>query len=314
MKVTMKTVKLCIASVLLASVAYGMPLNSSARSVIPGDLQQIFSADYRSIRNSPTAIALKHQLLPDYLKEFEASLKGIGIDPEKDIDTLTFASFRTPKMGVKNIGIVSGAFNMKAVVKKMKLQNYKPKLYHEASLYPMQGGMTMTFLDDNTMLFGESTALRLALDVRNGDGQSIDTNSIMSDMMSSVDSSPVWSILDQLGAQNVMRSAMGDAAKVADYESVKKRLLGARYTMDFSSGVDFDFTVVASDSVTAATVSSLAKAGMLLKKMSATPIEKVAIENTTVDSDSSDVKVHFKASDQQFQSLMHSELFAAVSH
>jgi hypothetical protein len=164
------------------------------------------------------------------------------------------------------------------------------------------------------MLFGESTALRLALDVRNGDGQSIDSNSIMSDMMSSVDSSPVWSILDQLGTQNVMRSAMGDAAKIADYESVKKRLMGSRYTMDFSSGVNFDFTVVASDSVTAATVSSLAKAGMLLKKMSATPIEKVAIENTTIDSDSSDVKVHFKSSDQQFQSLMHSELFAAVSH
>jgi hypothetical protein len=314
MKVTMKTVKYCIACALLASVAYGMPLNSSARSVIPGDLQQIFSADYRSIRNSPTAIALKQQLLPDYLKQFEGSLKAIGIDPEKDVDTLTFASFRTPKMGVKNVGIVSGSFNMKAVLKKMKLQNYKPKLYHDASLYPMEGGMTMTFLDDSTMLFGESTALRLALDVRNGEGQSIDANSIMSDMMSSVDSSPVWSILDQLGTQNVMRSAMGDAAKVADYETVKKRLLGSRYTMDFSSGVDFDFTVVASDSITAATVSSLAKAGMLLKKMSASPIEKVAIENTTIDSDSSDVKVHFKSSDQQFQSLMHSELFAAVSH
>jgi hypothetical protein len=314
MKVTMKTVKFCIVCALLASVAYGMPLNSSARSVIPGDLQQIFSADYRSIRNSPTAIALKQQLLPDYLKQFEGSLKAIGIDPEKDVDTLTFASFRTPKMGVKNVGIVSGSFNMKAVLRKMKLQNYKPKLYHDASLYPMEGGMTMTFLDDSTMLFGESTALRLALDVRNGEGQSIDTNSVMSDMMSSVDSSPVWSILDQLGTQNVMRSAMGDAAKVADYETVKKRLLGSRYTMDFSSGVDFDFTVVASDSVTAATVSSLAKAGMLLKKMSASPIEKVAIENTTIDSDSSDVKVHFKSSDQQFQSLMHSELFAAVSH
>src|SRR5208282_4472319 len=172
-------------------------------------------------RNSPTAIALKQQLLPDYLKQFEQSLKGIGIDPEKDIDTLTFASFRTPKMGVKNVGIVSGEFNMKAVLKKMKLQNYKPKLYKESKLYPMDGGMVMTFLDDNTMLFGESTALRIALDTRSGDVVNIDTNSIMSDMMGDVDASPVWSILDQLGTQNVMRSALGDAAKVADYETVK---------------------------------------------------------------------------------------------
>ncbi len=84
--------------------------------------------------------------------------------------------------------------------------------------------------------------------------------------------------------------------------------------MNFNSGVNFDLTVVTSDSMTAATISSLVKAGMLYKKMSATPAEKVAVDNTTVDSDSSNLQVHFKANDQQFQSLMHSELFAAVSH
>ena len=314
LEVTMKTAKLCLACVVLVSVAYGMPLNGSARSVIPSDLQQLISVDYRALRNSPTAMALKQQLLPDYLKQFEGALKGIAIDPEKDVDTLSFASFRTPKQGVKNVGIVAGDFNMKAILKKMQLQSYKPKLYKDNKLYPMDGGMVMTFLDGNTMLFGESTALRLALDVKNGEGTNIDTNSIMSDMMSNVDSSPVWSILDQMGTQNVMRSAMGDAAKVADYESVKKRLMGSRYTMDFSSGVNFELDVVASDSITAATLSSLVKAGMLYKKMSASPIEKVAIDNTTIDSDSSDVKVHFKSNDQQFQSLMHSDLFAAVSH
>jgi hypothetical protein len=107
---------------------------------------------------------------------------------------------------------------------------------------------------------------------------------------------------------------MGDASKVADYESVKKRLVGSRYTMNFSSGVKFDLTVVTSDSVTAGTVSSLVKAGILFKKMSASPAEKSAMENTTVDSDGSNVAVHFKANDQQFQSLMHSDLFAAVTH
>ena len=35
---------------------------------------------------------------------------------------------------------------------------------------------------------------------------------------------------------------------------------------------------------------------------------------TTVDSDSSNLQLHFKSDDQKFQSLMHSPLFAAVSH
>ena len=73
----------------------------------------------------------------------------------------------------------------------------------------MDGGMVMCFLDDSTLLFGEISAVKIALDTRDGEVLGLDTNQTMADMMSSVDSSPVWSILDQLGTQNVMRSALG---------------------------------------------------------------------------------------------------------
>jgi hypothetical protein len=310
----MKLVKICMSALLLVSMAWAMPLNSSARSVVPADLLQLISVDYRALKDSPTAMALKDQVLPENLKQFEEALKGIGIDPEKDVDTLTFASFRTGKQGVKTTGVASGPFNMKAVLKKMKLQKFTPRKYGTAQIYPMDGGFVMSFLDDSTLLFGDATAVHFALDTRDGKDLNLDTNGTMADMMTSVDSSPVWSILDQQGTQNAMHSALGDAAKVADYDTIKKRLLGSRYTMNFNSGVNFDMTVVTSDTMTAATISSLVKAGLLYKKMSATPAEKIAVDNTTVDSDSSNLQVHFKANDQQFQSLMHSELFAAVTH
>jgi hypothetical protein len=309
----MKLVKSCVASLLLMGMAYAMPLNSSARACVPADLLQLISVDYRALKDSSTAMALKQQVLPDNLKQFETALRGIGIDPDKDVDTLTFASFRSGKQGVKGVGIAAGPFNMKAVLKKMKLQKYTPKKYGTSELYPMDGGFIMSFLDDSTLLFGDSTAIRAALDTKEGQVLSLDSNGTMTDMISSVDSAPVWSVLDQQGTQNMMRSALGDAAKVADYETVKKRLMGSRYTMNFNSGVNFDLTVVTADSMTAASMSSLVKAGILFKKVSATPAEKVAVDNTTVDSDGSNLQLHFKASDQQFQSLMHSELFAAVS-
>jgi hypothetical protein len=295
-------------------MAYAMPLNSSARSCIPAELLQLVSVDYRTIKDSPTAMALKQQLLPENIKQFEVALKNIGIDPDKDVDTLTFASFHSGKQGVKTVGVASGPFNMKSVLKKMKLEKVTPKKYGTALIYPMDGGFVMSFLDDSSLLFGDSTAIRAALDTRDGQTLSLDTNGNMADMMTSVDSAPVWSILDQAGTQNMMRSALGDASKVADYDTVKKHLLGSRYTMSFNSGVNFDLTVVTNDSMTAATLSSLVKAGILYKKMNATPAEKVAVDNTSVDSDSANLQIHFKASDQQFQSLMHSELFAAVSH
>src|ERR1700691_45308 len=176
-KSVMRTVKLCLTAVTVAVVCAGaasaMPLNSSARAVVPADLQQLISVDYRALKDSPTAMMLKQQVLPDNLKQFEAALKGIGIDPDKDVDTLAFASFRTEKMGVKGVGVAAGPFAMKAVLKKMTVQKIKPTKYRQANIYNMDGGMVMSFLDDSTLLFGEISAVKIALDTRDGMGLEI---------------------------------------------------------------------------------------------------------------------------------------------
>jgi hypothetical protein len=305
---------LCFAALLFCATAgYAMPIASSARTMMPAEIQQLIGVDYRALKDSPTAQQLKEQVLPENLKGLETSLKGIGIDADHDLEQLTFASFRSGKQGIQTIGVAQGSFSAKAVLKKMRVKKITGAKYGTAILYPMQGGLVMTFLDDNTLAFGTQPSLQSALDTRDGKRASLDSNPQMADQMAAVDGSPVWSILDQQGTQNMMRSALGEAAKIADYDAVKKRILASRYTMSFQDGVNFDLSVLTSDSMTAATLSSLVKAGMLYKKINATPIEKTAIDATTVDSDSSNLHVHFKTDDQKFQSLMHSELFAAVS-
>ena len=306
---------LCLAGLILcASASFAMPIASSARSMVPSEVQQVIGVDYRAIKDSPTAMALKQQVLPDNLKDLETALKGIGIHVNSDLDQLTFASFRTDKKGIQTIGVASGSFSAKAVLKSMKLKKIAATKYGTAAVYPMDNGFVMTFLDDNTLAFGTSDSLHSALDTRDGKRPSLDSNPTMTDEMAAVDSAAVWSILDQKGTQAMMFSALGDASKVADYESLKKRILASRYTMNFSSGVNLDLSVLTADSMTAATLSTIVKAGMLYKKMSASPIEKTAIDATTVDSDSANVQLHFKSDDQKFQSLMHSPLFAALSH
>ena len=302
------------ALILCASAASAMPMPSSARAMVPSEIQQMIGVDYRALKDSPTAMQLKAQVLPENLKELEASLKGIGIDTNQDVDQLTFASFRSGKQGIQTIGVAQGSFSAKAVLKKLKAKKITGTKYGTTLLYPMDSGLVMTFLDDNTLAFGTDASLKSALDTRDGKRASLDSNPTMADQMAAVDGSPVWSVLDQLGTQTMMRSALGDASKVADYESIKKRLLASRYTMNFESGVNFDLNVLTSDSVTAATLSSLVKAGMLYKKLNASPIEKTAIDAMSVNSDSSNLQLHFKSDDQKFQSLMHSDLFAAVSH
>src|SRR5215470_9442148 len=141
---------------LLAAVAWAMPLGTNARAVIPGDIQQIISVDYRALRSSDTAMALKAQVLPENLKQFEEALKGVGIDPDKDVEQLTFIAYRMGKPGTRTVGVAQGVFPVKAFLKKMTVKKIKAAKYRSAFIYPMASGFEMTFVDENTLLFGDT--------------------------------------------------------------------------------------------------------------------------------------------------------------
>ena len=293
--------------------ALASSLGTATRNVIPYDVQQIICVDYRNLKASSTALALKDRVLPDNLKQFETSLRGVGIKPETEVEQLTFASFRARDKSLRIIGVATGQFPRKAVLRKIQLKKIKPVKYRQAFLYPMGSGMQMVFLDDWTLLFGDPAAVKFALDARDGDEDSLNANTAVTDLIGGVDSGLVWSVLDQQGTQNMMRSTLGDAARLADYETVKKRLLGSRYQMGFNNGVTFDLDVLTSDSTSASALSALVQAGVMYRRLNATGAEKVTLDNVTVDSDSSMLKLHFKTDDKQFQALLHSDLFAAVS-
>jgi hypothetical protein len=302
---------------LFAFIASGLPgyaasLGTAARTVIPVEVQQVINVDYRRMRNSETAMDMKAKLLPPNMKQFEDALKDIGVNPDKDIDQITLASFRQKDHGLQIIGIAQGQFPRKKLALKIAKQNIKGIKKNGSLIYPMSGGMQMTFLDDWTMLFGDIAAVKAALDARDNPSTSLNANRDITDMIPAVEEGTVWSVLDAAGTQTMLKSALGSAADLGDFDSMQKKLTGSRYTMDFDHGVDFNLNVMTSDNMTASTLSSVLKAGILFKKMNATATEKTAIDGTTVDNDSNKLVVHFKADDKNFQQLIESPMFASV--
>lgn len=308
--------KLVYALILMLSGVPGFAasLATAARTVIPVEVQQIINVDYRRLKNSDTAMQMKARLLPPNMKQFEDALKGIGVVPERDLEQITLATFRTKDNNLQVIGIAQGQFPRKKLGLRLAKQKITGKKINGTAVYPMSGGMQMTFLDDWTMLFGNQDAVQAALDARDNSSQSLNANSDVTDMIASVDQGTVWSVLDATGTQNMLKSALGTVSNLPEFDTVKARLVGSRYSMDFDHGVDFNLNVVTSDNITAATLSSVMKAGLIFKKTSATPTEKTAIDDTTVDSDAGKLVVHFKADDKSFQSLLDSPMFVAVTH
>ncbi len=293
--------------------AYAASLGTATRSVIPMDVQQIINVDYRRMKGSDTAMAMKAKLMPQNMKQFEDALKGIGVDPDRDLEQITLASFRTKSNGLQIIGVAQGQFPRKKLGLRLTKQKITGKKINGSAVYPMAGGMQMTFLDDWTMLFGDGAAVQAALDARDGSSMSLNANSDVTDMIASVDQGTIWSVLDAAGTQTMLKSALGTAADLAEFETLKKHVTGSHYTVDFDHGVDFNLSVITSDNIAASTLSSILKAGLLFKKVSASPVEKSAIEDTTVDSDAGRLVVHFKADDKSFQSLLDAPMFAAVT-
>jgi hypothetical protein len=67
-----------------------------------------------------------------------------------------------------------------------------------------------------------------------------------------------------------------------------------------------------SDTLTAATAATLMKGVALMRKTSGSPLEKTALDATTIDSNAGTLTVAYSSTDSQFASLLTSPLFQSV--
>jgi hypothetical protein len=308
------TAVLAMVATLAPMCSFAAQLSSDGKSSIPRDVQQLIVVDYRAMQNSTAAMELKDRVLPPELKRLETAMKSSGLKVDQDADTLAFAAFHASSgEGTRIVGIAQGQFHTRELLANFTKQKTKPIVLRNNSIYPMgSAGMSVVFLNQTTMVFGDKDAVKAALDARDGITPNFLANSDMVNEMGTVDSKAVWSLLDQKGTQTMMKSVLGEAAQLADYDTVRNRMKSSRYTMDFQNGVKFDMAVVMSDTITAATAATLMKGVSLMRKNSGTPLEKSALDNTTIDSNSGTLTVAYASSDSQFATLLSSPLFQSV--
>ncbi|MGA3133439.1 MAG: hypothetical protein ABSD59_21810 [Terracidiphilus sp.] len=311
--------KYSMASILLGtgSLAFAAQLTTDARGAIPHDVQQLVVIDYHAMQNSPAAMNLRNRVMPPELKQFDEALSHSGLNENHDVDELAFALFR-PAPGsdaLQTVGVAQGQFDTQAILANFRKQKVKATMVRTNSVYPMaHTGMVLCFVDPSTMIFGSKDAVTKALDARDGMAASLLTNSALMNAMQSVDSAPLWSILDEKGTQTMMKQLLGEAGSVTDFDTVRKRLEASWYSMEFQHGVRFDLTIETGDTFAAATVSSLLSAAVMVRKMSASDAEKQALNSTDIGSSSGNLTIHFATSDGEFSSLLQSPLFQSMVH
>jgi len=242
--------------------------------------------------------------MPPELKQFDEALAKSGLNDNHDVEQLAFALFR-PTEGsdaLVTVGVAQGQFPVQDIVANFKKNKVKPTTVRTNQIYPLaKTGMVLCFVDASTMVFGARDAVVKALDARDGVEPNMLTNSTMMDAMKTVDTAPLWSILDEKGTQTMMKQVLGEAGagSVTDFDTVRKRLQTSWYGMD---------------SFAAATISSLLTAAVMVRKLSGSDAEKQALADTNIASDAGRMSIHFAASESDFDSLLHSPLFQSMVH
>jgi hypothetical protein len=253
--------------------------------------------------------------MPPELKPFDEALRKSGLNENHDVEQLAFALFRTKDSGdtLTTVGIAQGQFPVQEIVAGMRKKGVKPTVVRTNRVYPMsKTGMVLSFVDASTMIFGTPDAVRKSLDARDGQAANMLTNPPMMEAMKSVDSQPLWSILDQKGTQFMVHQLLGNAGSVTDFDTVQKHLQSCRYGMDFQHGVRLNLSIETGDNFIAATLSSIFNAAIAVRKMTGPEVEKQALAATSVHSNLGNLEIQFAASDDEFASLLKSPLFQSV--
>ncbi len=299
----------------IALSASASPLATESQAAVPKDVQQLIVVDYQAMENSDIARKMQAKVLPPELKRLQEALQTSGMNVDQSVSQLAFASYRVPgEMSSRMVGIASGQFPVQEFLDNFKKHHVKGTQVRNSTIYPMGNtGFSVLFLDQTTMVFGSLTAVKDSLNARDGKVPSFLSNTAMQGLVPVLQDDAVWSILDQKGTQTMMKSALGQAAQVAEYSTVKDSFVGSRYTMDFNQGVRFSLDVITPDTITAATMSSLMGAAALYEKMNATPVEKQAIDATNITSSGNILEVRFSTSDDNFATLLNSQLFRTVT-
>jgi hypothetical protein len=313
--------KFSMVPMLLAAgtLAQAAQLSTDARGAVPHDVQQLVVIDYKAMQNSQAAMNLRARVMPPELKVFDDALRKSALNDKDSIDQyvdeLAFALFRTSPTGdgLETVGIAQGQFPTTDIIANFRKDKLKATLVRTNKIWPMaKTGMVLCFVDPSTMVFGSKDAVTKTLDARDGVSPSLLTNNAMMNAMNTVDTAPLWSILDEKGTKTMMKQVLGEAGSVTDFDTVQKRLQASWYGMDFQHGVKFDLTISTGDSFAAATISSLLSAAVTLRKMSGSDAEKTALSDTTVASNAGNMSIHFAATDSDFNSLLQSPLFKSM--
>src|ERR1700761_1663153 len=87
-------------------------LSSTVIGMFPKDVGEFAYADLKGVRQMPWFAQLREQVLPSNFRKFEQFLAPAGVDPNPQVDELSWAAIAATKTaGEQLVGVAVGSFD-----------------------------------------------------------------------------------------------------------------------------------------------------------------------------------------------------------
>ena len=207
----MRTLQVRLALAIMA-VAAATPLwaqiDPASMALMPPKADFVAGVEWRRLANSPLAAMAKQQMTSQ-----SSAIPGMSLplgafeDMVKDIESLVIAGTSIPnaapnsKNNTKVLAIVKGTFN-RALIRSNVLKSGKMETYREIELYApadtKPSTMRIAVLDQYTLVFGDLSEVRSAIDRRFGFAPGRPNTELLSRIATASPGKDIWVVLKSL--------------------------------------------------------------------------------------------------------------------
>jgi hypothetical protein len=294
-------------------------LSSTVLAMFPKDIGEIAYADMKSARKYPWFPQLRDQLMPSRFRDFEKFLSSAGIDPNTQVDELTWGGINLPKGGEEIVGVALGSFDPNATEQHFKQQKLPMLDVNGYHLYAFGSGsgagdILFMFIDPNTAAFGHRAALEKLIDVRSGRAESLLDNPKLSPLVNDTNGTGIiWAVLDQHYTHMAMNQLLPQANQFPQASEIMSRMQAMTIAVDADNGVDTRFKAVCSSPADANVLSAALQAGIMYRRYQEGQQNQAlssALDQVKIAPAGDRLNVEIPLSQDQLVSLIRSRVFA----
>ncbi|MGH9865525.1 MAG: hypothetical protein ACRD4H_08955, partial [Candidatus Acidiferrales bacterium] len=261
------------AVMLIPSPATANTLGTDIIGLFPKDISELAYADLKEARKHSWFLQLQQQMLPGNYRQFEQFLRSAGIDPDTQIDEVTWGAISANAQHPYEIaGVALGTFSPNSTESRFASQKIPNIEVHGYKLWAFGSGsgandIFFFFLDSNTAAFGQRDLLEKLINVRFGGAESLLSNTQLFPLITAANGNGiVWAVLDKANTQLALHQLLPQASQFPQASAILDRIHNMEIHVQAGDGLDAQFQAICNSSDDANQLAAMLQGGIVMRR------------------------------------------------